>query len=74
MQNLESLEYIDDMTFKIVDADSFSNEGEKAIFKIIDNKVESINYSGVIIKHENIWRKDTKGQKHINLLEPKLNI
>jgi CubicO group peptidase (beta-lactamase class C family) len=74
MQNLESLEYIDDTTFKIVDADSFSNEGEKVIFKVIGSKVESIDYSGVIIKPENIWRKDIKGQERIKLLEPKLDM
>ncbi|HUC79056.1 MAG TPA: serine hydrolase [Candidatus Saccharimonadales bacterium] len=68
MQNLENLEYIDDTTMEIVDTDSFSNEGEKVIFKIKDGKVESVNYSGSIVKPEKIWEKGIKGIKRITLL------
>ena len=71
MQNLERLEYIDDTIFKIADTDSFSNEGEKVIFKIAGGKVESVNYSGSTMKPENIWRKEIKGQKRITLLKSK---
>lgn len=67
-QNLEKLEYLDDTTLKIVDADSFSNEGEKVVFKLRDGKVESVNYSGIVIKPEKTWEKEIKGQKRITLI------
>ncbi len=67
-QNIETLEYINDKTFKVVDTNSFSFEGEKVTFNTIDGIVQSVDYCGSIIKPEKIWKSEIKNQKHIDLL------
>ncbi len=53
---VEKLSYIDEATFKIVDAESFGSEGELVHFNVHDGAVASINYAGLTMWPEHIWR------------------
>lgn len=64
----EKLEFVDDTTLKVVDANSFSNEGELVKFKLKNNEVEYVDYAGFKTKPEAIWQKEIKGQKSIKQL------
>jgi CubicO group peptidase (beta-lactamase class C family) len=67
MNFLEKLEYINDHTLKIVDTNSFSNEGESVYFNLKNSKVESINYGGFTLWPEKTWQKKQKNRKSICL-------
>lgn len=64
---IEELEYKNDTTLKITKADSFSNEGEEAIFSFKNGQVESVSCGGYTLWPEKAWLEKQKGKKIISL-------
>jgi CubicO group peptidase (beta-lactamase class C family) len=65
---VEKLEYVDTNTLKIIDADSFSSEGELVNFNIKNGKVQSIRYAGSTMWPQEQWIKKQKARKSVSLL------
>lgn len=63
--SLESLEYVDDTTLKVIDTDSFNSEGELVRFKLRDDKVQSVIYSGTTLLPAEAWFKKQKERKRV---------
>ena len=61
----EKLEYVDDTTLKVVDADSFSAEGELVHFNLQNGVINSINYSGSTMWKETDWLKKQSKRKRV---------
>lgn len=63
----DDLKQIDATTFKISSSSSYASDGELVKFKLKNDKVESINYSGSTILPEEKWTKEIAKQSSINL-------
>lgn len=64
--NPEELEYVDDKTLKVTDADSFSSEDELVHFNLVNGKVETINYNGSTMWPEETWLNKQKALKMVS--------
>jgi CubicO group peptidase (beta-lactamase class C family) len=62
----EELEYVDDTTLKVTNADSFSSEDELVRFYIKDGKLEVVNYNGATMWPEDKWLTKQQGLKRID--------
>lgn len=64
--NPEELEYVDDKTLKVTDADSFSSEDELVHFNFVNGEVETINYNGSTMWPEQVWLAKQKTKKIVS--------
>ena len=56
-RHTEQLGHLNGNTFKIVEADSFSSEGELVEFRLKQNTVEAVSYAGEELLPEEIYMK-----------------
>lgn len=63
----QGLEYIDDTTFRVIEADSFSSDSELVKFKLKDGKVETVNYTGATMWPEAVWLQKQRNRKLVGL-------
>ena len=61
----QSLEYVEENTFKMIDSDNFDSEGELVHFNLADGKVETINYAGMTLWPEAVWLEKHKSRQQI---------
>ena len=65
--SVEKLEYVNNNTLKIIDADSFSSEGELVKFSVKNGNVQSISYAGSTMLPEKQWISKQKARKLVAL-------
>jgi D-alanyl-D-alanine carboxypeptidase len=63
----EELEYVNDTTLKVTDADSYSSEDELVHITFKNGGVETINYNGSTMWPERVWVNKLKKRKSIDL-------
>lgn len=63
--NFEALEYVDDNTLRVVDADSYSADGELVKFIFKNGKVETVSYTGSTMWPEAVWLNKQRSRKII---------
>jgi D-alanyl-D-alanine carboxypeptidase len=64
-QSVETLEYVEPDTFRIVDADSYGSAGELVKFKVRDGKVETIRFTGATVWPRDVWQERQRGLDRI---------
>lgn len=63
--SLESLEFVNETTLKVMNTDSFNSEGELVHFKIDDGKVETVVYNGATMWPIEAWFQKQQQRKQV---------
>ncbi len=67
LSGVQDFEFVNNTTFKVVNADSYGYEGELVRFDIKAGKVETVNYTGSTMWPKDLWLKKIKDKKEISI-------